>query len=306
MIYTATGGSVVQERVVRFGPEKRLVGILTEPRSGGRGRPGTVLLNSGLVHRIGASRIYVHMARALARQGMSALRFDFSGIGDSEARRDGLTFEEAAVQEIRDAMDVLTGRGMDQFILAGLCSGADMAFYGALADERVVGIAQLDPFVYRTQWYYVRRYLPRMKNLTSWLNLVSGRNVLGRRLRGIRTSTSHDAPSEDVVPTPYWRAFPPREEVAAGLRTLAARRVRMLDMFTADQPEHYSYGGQYRRVFSDVPFGDLLTEIFYPDADHIFTGPAPQQRMVEHFRTWAGTFAPRQPAPVTLASAVAQ
>ncbi len=106
----------MHERVVRFGPDKRLIGILTEPRAGSGDRPGTLLLNSGLVHRIGASRMHVHMARALVKEGMTSLRFDFSGIGDSEPRRDGLTFEQAAVQEIRDAMDLLAPHPGDRSI----------------------------------------------------------------------------------------------------------------------------------------------------------------------------------------------
>lgn len=284
---------MVHERVVRFGPDKRLIGILTEPRAGSGDRPGTLLLNSGLVHRIGASRMHVHMARALVKEGMTSLRFDFSGIGDSEPRRDGLTFEEAAVQEIRDAMDLLVHtRGIGRFILAGLCSGADMAFYGAQADERVIAIGQLDPFVYRTRYFYLMRYGPRLTKPTSWFNLIAGRNVIGRRLRGRTNVTSHDAPTPDMIPTPYWRAFPPRDEVAAGLRSLVARRVHMLGIFSNGQPEHYNYAGQYRRAFADVAFGDLLTEVFLADADHIFTGPAQQSRMVEIFRTWAVGVAP--------------
>jgi hypothetical protein len=153
------------------------------------------------------------MARALVKEGMTSLRFDFSGIGDSEPRRDGLIFEQAAVQEIRDAMDLLAHtRGIGRFILAGLCSGADMAFYGAQADERVIAIGQLDPFVYRTRYFYLMRYGPRLTKPTSWMNLVTGRNVIGRRLRGRTNSTSRDAPTPDMVPTPYWRAFPPRDE----------------------------------------------------------------------------------------------
>lgn len=296
----------MHERVVRFGPDKRLIGILTEPRSGGSDRPATLLLNSGLVHRIGASRMHVHMARALAAEGMTSLRFDFSGIGDSEPRRDGLTFEQAAIQEIRDAMDLLaTTRRIERFILGGLCSGADMAFYGAQADERVVAIGQLDPFVYRTRYFYVVRYGPRLINPTSWRNLLAGRNVIGRRLRGLRATTSHDAPTPDMIPTPYWRAFPPRDEVAAGLRLLVARGVRMLGIFTIGQPEHYNHAGQYRRAFADVAFGDLLTEVHFPDADHIFTGPAQQARMVETFSTWAASVPSSLPDSMEPAAALA-
>ena len=69
----------MNERALTFGDERHLVGILTEPAPSGRGgeeglaeaggedlRPGVVFLNSGILHRVGASRIYVKLARRLA------------------------------------------------------------------------------------------------------------------------------------------------------------------------------------------------------------------------------------------------
>jgi hypothetical protein len=77
---------VSREKVVRFGREAKLVGILSEPQgaAGSAREPMVLLVNSGILHRVGACRFHVRLARRLAEDGVSALRFDFSGIGDSE------------------------------------------------------------------------------------------------------------------------------------------------------------------------------------------------------------------------------
>ena len=287
----------MRERALRFGTDKGLVGIVTEPRASREGAPAVLFLNSGLVHRIGASRMHVHMARRLAQAGVTSLRFDFAGIGDSEPRKDSVTFEEGAVQEVREAMDLLaTTRGFERFVLAGLCSGADMSFYTAQIDPRVLGIFQIDPFVYRTRRFLVGRYAPKLLNATSWKNLVSGRNALGRRLRGRVTSATTDAPTPDMIPPPYWRAFPPKEEVERGLRTLVARGVRMLNVFTAGHDMHYNYAGQYAETFLTIDFRGLMRELHCPDADHILTGSAQQRRVVNALAGWVDELATCQSA----------
>ena len=137
----------MRERVLRFGETATLVGILTEPDLDVRRTdvPAVVLLNSGILHHVGASRLYVQIARHLAECGCTSLRFDFSGIGDSEPRRDSLPFEESALVEAREAMDYVSGvAGTSEFVLIGLCSGADMSYFTAVNDEHVVGVAQLD------------------------------------------------------------------------------------------------------------------------------------------------------------------
>ena len=84
------------EEVCRFGDRKSLVGIVTLPERPDHGQdlPAIILLNAGLAHRVGPQRLYVKMARHMASQGFAVLRFDFSGIGDSEPRTDRLHFPE--------------------------------------------------------------------------------------------------------------------------------------------------------------------------------------------------------------------
>ena len=70
-----------------FGRSQHLVGVLSTPTVvSAAAPPGIVLVNSGIIHRIGANRVYVRLARALAVCGSASLRFDLSGIGDSTSR----------------------------------------------------------------------------------------------------------------------------------------------------------------------------------------------------------------------------
>ena len=90
----------MRERALTFGPAN-LVGILTQPDPDVAvpDAPAVVILNSGILHRAGASRMYVQVARTLAEEGMTSLRFDFSGIGDSEVRRgESIPIEDRFIQ----------------------------------------------------------------------------------------------------------------------------------------------------------------------------------------------------------------
>ena len=56
------------EEAVLFGTTQSLVGILSQPprEEAPRGLPAVILLNAGIVHRVGPNRLYVRMARELA------------------------------------------------------------------------------------------------------------------------------------------------------------------------------------------------------------------------------------------------
>jgi pimeloyl-ACP methyl ester carboxylesterase len=285
----------MKEKVLRFGVERGLSGVLTEPADGEEAAelPGVVLLNSGILHHVGPSRLYVRLARRLASEGHVAFRFDFSGIGDSEPRKDSLPFVESAPLETRAALDLLGQKlGLERFLLIGLCSGADMAFKVAGLDERVVGIVQLDPYAYRTFGYYLRRYGPKLLNPGAYLKSFQGR----RRNAALAQKRASSGYQETFVPPEYRRIFPPREQVEAQLKQLVGRGVRILNIFSDGQREHINHGAQYARAFPRVPFGDLLTVAYVPHASHTFTHLGDQQRVEEVVSQWvaAGRAAPRR------------
>jgi pimeloyl-ACP methyl ester carboxylesterase len=123
--------------------------VWTEPSAVRENAPVVVLLNSGIIHRPGPNRLYVRIARNLAARGYRVLRFDFSGVGDSDVRRDASPFVERAVKEAREAMDwVEREHSVERFVLMGLCSGALVAYRTALVDPRVVGAGLINGGAY--------------------------------------------------------------------------------------------------------------------------------------------------------------
>lgn len=288
-----------RERVVRFGESTPMIGIITEPTdaAAAAARPAVILVNSGIMHRVGACRWHVKVARRLAAEGFLVLRFDLSGIGDSEQRKDHLSFEESAPKETREAMDYLAkAKGATGFLLSGLCSGADVSHLAAVEDARVRGLALIDSWVYRTPGYWMHHYGPKLLSPKAWRRWL---RVRAQRIAGARPGMgpTEGEGVEYEIPK-YVRVFPPRDKVAADLRGFVARGVRMLVVFTDGLTDDVNHRGQYRRAFRDVRFGDLLEVEYMKGSTHIVTSPDHQAFVVERMAAWARHFAPAADTPV--------
>lgn len=274
----------MRERAIQFGTGGALSGILTEPASRGAsaGRPVVLMLNAGVLHRVGTCRLHVKVARALAERGFPSLRFDFSGIGDSLPRKDTLPFQKSSVLEVKDAMDHLGAqKGAQSFVLLGLCSGADAAFFTALEEPRAVGIVQIDAFAYRTPRWYVNHYLPRALDVGSWRRaLAHPKRTLDLLLRPeAKLQDRAVAENEPDADAPqYVRVFPPRAWTQEGLRKLAARGVRQYYLYTEGMSAHYNYAGQFLEANRGVAFGDTVEVAYWPDCDHLITA-RPHQKL---------------------------
>lgn len=278
----------MREKAVRFGKSAVLNGILTEPATPTPGAPAVLMLNPGILHRVGACRFHVHAARALAGAGATVLRFDYSGIGDSDSRKDSLSFEDAAVAETREAMDYLAEtRGITQFVLLGLCSGADMAHLVARGEPRVVGLAMLDAWAYRTPKYYLKRVAPRLLSPAAWAHSIKVR-MPGYKRPGAANLVIDSDEVKAEVPR-YVRVFPPREQIERDLHQFVERGVHLWFAFSASAD--FNYAHQYQDAFSSVPFGDLLQVEYLPDANHIFTGLTHQAYLIRNVVEWYGRWA---------------
>lgn len=279
----------MRERPVVIGEQPRLVAMLTEaaPESGSEGRPTCVLLNAGLVHRVGPNRLHVRLARALAGLGYRTLRLDLSSRGDSDARRDTLSFLDSSVVEIQAAMDVLERSGSRGFVLVGICSGAVNAIHLARMDTRVAGSVAIDGPAYPTPGYYLRYYSRRLWNWETWWNTLTGRNRIGRLLRGRRGPDSAPARVEDEFGNPWGDArLPSREEAAVLLKGILSRGTRLLWIFTGSWSA-YNYQGQFADAFPFTRQSDLVQVEHFPRADHTFTRLYNQRQLVGAICEWA-------------------
>jgi pimeloyl-ACP methyl ester carboxylesterase len=140
----------VDEEPLCFGEHEALFGIATRPERPRQGddRPAIIVVNAGPGTRIGPHRQYVRMARAWARLGFLVLRVDLSGSGDSAAAgpSENDPYPPRAVSDVQAAMSLLERRfSARRFIVAGVCSGADIAFCAAIEDPRITGAIIMNP-----------------------------------------------------------------------------------------------------------------------------------------------------------------
>jgi pimeloyl-ACP methyl ester carboxylesterase len=269
----------VTEEVLRT--RSGLVGILTgDGEAVEADRPAVVILNSGVIHRVGACRVSVSLARRLARLGHPVLRFDHHGIGDSPPRQDALEGVEGRVSEIVEAMDAVAARtGSRAFVLYGLCSGARDAFHAALEDERVVGIVQVDGFAYRTLRYHLGKLVERVRDPRMLMRSVQ------RRLAPTRRGGTA-AESDGDMWVQQWPDYPPRREVEAGYGRLVARGVHIHALYTGSWQDQYNYSGQFRDMYSRIDFDGRLTVRCLPEARHILPDPTHREMVIGGVAEW--------------------
>lgn len=170
---------MMEERVLDFRCEEaRLWGILAQPRADTPPADTAVLIVvGGPQYRAGSHRQFVLLARALAAAGFPALRFDYTGMGDSEGERRAF---DAAGPDIRAALDTLARACPDvrRIVVWGLCDAASAALMFATADPRVAGIVVANPWARSeatlaaatVKHYYGARLLQR----DFWRKLLGG------------------------------------------------------------------------------------------------------------------------------------
>jgi alpha/beta superfamily hydrolase len=139
----------ITERPICISGAATLFGVVTSPRSDEKRHRAVILLNPGADFHIGASRMYVLLARRWARRGYFVLRLDLAGIGDSATRPgnvDDEVFPSEAIEDIRRAVDFIRSQySIVDMTLAGLCSGAYHALRAAAEGVDVNRILMVNP-----------------------------------------------------------------------------------------------------------------------------------------------------------------
>lgn len=277
----------MSEVTITFGSDRHLVGTLSMPdtAAGGGGGLAVLLLNAGVIHRIGPHRFNVKLARELARRGLVTLRLDLSGQGDSRLPASPLPFERQAVADLQAAMDhVQRLCGIDRFVIAGICSGAQNGLAAAEADPRVTGLWLLDAYMYptpRTRWVRYRLQLQTrwFATLMSWTR--SALTLVARRVIGLLRPTARPQPRVD-----YGHRAPTREAFADLLNRLTQRGVKVHMTYTGSMLWNYNYPEQLRDAFAGEAFLDHVQCDFLPEVDHTATLLASQRRLTASLCDW--------------------
>lgn len=278
---------LIRESIYSVGPGKSLLAAVTEPAIGAEknAAPVIVILNTGIIHRVGHQRKFVILARELAARGYPVVRFDFGGIGDSERRNDNLPALEGCLDDIRAILNWLeTSRGHCRFILLGLCSGADHAIIYAGSDSRVVGAGLLDPMIPPTRRFYLHYILHRLARPRSWLSFITGR---GRMFATIRRRLLEPQDGERTVDADDIRVRQFLKSVYAGA---IENNVQLLCVLTgASDIRRSSYREQIFDAFPDLNLGRLLRAEFFEDSDHLFLFEHDRRRLNAIIIDWIET-----------------
>ncbi len=139
---------------------------------------GVLIVVGGPQYRVGSHRQFLLLARDLASNGFPVLRFDYTGMGDSEGEQK--TFENIDA-DLRAAIDAFYQQHFDlkHIVIWGLCDAASAALFYAYQDQRVKGLILLNPWVYTTQGaaktYLKHYYLQRLLSRELWSKIFSGK-----------------------------------------------------------------------------------------------------------------------------------
>jgi pimeloyl-ACP methyl ester carboxylesterase len=276
------------ERAVLFGPSMSLVGVVSRPRPDVPVlKPAVVILNTGIVHRIGHHRMYVTMARELAALGYISFRFDFSGLGDSASRGGDLSPLDTCQKDVSEALDWLVDTyDCDKAVLVGLCSGADVALSYGYKDNRVVGLVLLDPTIPPTPRFYAHYIGRRLTEISSWWSFVRGRGRIWQdMIEHMRSQFGARAGSSRISNSPVLRC----DLEQMYLQSLD-RDLKMLCVVTGGAWEgRQSYREQLFDAFPNVPLKGRVSVEHFSDADHTFTSESSRARLLALMLAWVKT-----------------
>lgn len=280
----SSADAVVHEHVLELAGHRTRVAITSMPPVP-RVSPVVLLVNAGVIHRVGPHRLHVKLARGLAEAGHPAVRMDLSGVGDSDAIPDRLSFRESSVADIRATIDHVQAEGIaTSAIVFGVCSGADNALAAAAADARIVGLVLVDPPCYATSQSKMRSLLARLRYADTWLEMPR------RALARLRNRLS---PDTGIAPTPpAGRQAPPIEDYRKQLTALVGRGVRVLSIYSGAVGVRYNHDDQLYEWFPELR--GKLDVAYCPDANHTFTEVAQQSALISRVIGWCEQRFPTQ------------
>ncbi len=262
------------ETPIAFGPDDGMFGILCCPEAAADA-PAMLLPTTGIDPCSGMSRMWTDLARQLARQGITSLRFDMAGVGESQGRL-GIdpmmaSYHPDRIADLSCAVDALAARGFGQVIVVGYCSGAYAAWHAALRDKRISGLLAGN-LVYFTLQTMLADDLLRLQPGSSRLGCRRGRITRLVSTSSLAALRRLDDRVRSAIPRPVrhllrgWEAE--MRQTRRHVRALTERGCAVRMVMAEDDHGHV----RLRRAYGErprLPDGVELTVI--PDTDHQFS-----------------------------------
>lgn len=266
----------------------QLWGVLTRPAPAiPDATIAVVIAVGGPQYRVGSHRQFVLLARRLAEQGFTSLRFDCRGMGDSEGTMRDF---ESSGPDLHRAIDALreacpTAQGV---VVWGLCDAASAAMMFAVAHQDVVGLVALNPWARsdaslaaaKVKHYYGARLLDR----EFWAKLLRGgvdwRGSIGALLSNLKQARALGRVATSGRPDESFQTL-----MAKGLAGFRGRMLLIIatnDLTAKEFLEYANVSASWRGLLSSPS----VDRIDVPDADHTFSCRAWRGQVEEATIVW--------------------
>ena len=265
----------MKERAIQFGPQRRLLGILSLPSQLRADYPAVLLPNTGFEHRVGPNRLHVYLARALAEAGVVTLRMDLSGLGDSAAPPELGT--QDPVDDLGCAMDELQRIGLaSRCVPVGLCSGGNDAHRFAKTDGRVAAAAFLDHYLYATA---------RSRSIALAQKVTDPRRIIGFLERKLRELSPAEGEAYAAEESSYFQQ-PEQAEFCADVEGFITRGLPLFFLFTGEYQQTYNYPDQLFEICPALREYPACHLHYFPEADHTFTRAQMRGQLIALLCRW--------------------
>lgn len=306
----------IRETPLFFDEQHPLFGVVSEPAEplqDPRSRGNVlILLNSGTIHHIGPSRLYVATARLGAALGMPVLRMDLSGVGESPPRpgeKENTAYSASALDDIARAIRFAAARFSNANIhLIGVCSGAYHGLKAAVRGLPVRSVVVINPLAFFWKEgmsldyadFHVtseaNRYRKTALHLSSWLKVLRGQvdfaaagRIFTKRLNSVVTNSLREVGRALHVPL--------REDLASELKRVAASKIDLLFVFSSSDPGLSLLKEQGGRTVERLSRQDALRISMIDGADHTFTAHWTRDQLImvlmAHLDRYAATASQR-------------
>ena len=297
-----SAGTVIEEVVDFDCAQARLWGIVSRPAGDVIASTTVVLIIvGGPQYRVGSHRQFVSLARTLAAAGFPTMRFDATGMGDSEGDKRG--FEDLQ-PDIAAALDALSRAcpGSQRMVVWGLCDAASAAMMFATNDPRVAGIVAANPWARsdaslaaaQVKYYYAARVLQR----DFWSKLLHGELQWGASLRSLATNLK-GARSHRRDGATHDRSF--HATMARGLAAFRGRVLLILsgnDLTAKEFVEHANSSHAWSGLLSDPK----VSRLELPQADHTFSRQSWREEIEKQTVAWLNSLGDSRCAVATNAT----
>jgi pimeloyl-ACP methyl ester carboxylesterase len=287
-----------QERPVYVDHDgERLFGIVHEPE---KRHDGVALLfaSSGVQNRSGPHRMYVQAARRFSQLGLTSLRLDLPGVGDSVERKLGGDFDLHDPASVVDAIEFLVANhDVRRVVLVGLCAGARVAVKAAARHPKVDAViawsmpiisgavdmpveegggAYMGRAMARAQ---LREWAPKLVNPAAWYRYLRSEKTVAEGWRMMQRALS------GFLPEPLRQKSSRQTDFLSSLDSYVASGRKMLCVYGGDDDTvRTEFGERYPEIVAHR--SSSCDYLVVPNADHTYTRIAASEEVIARTSDW--------------------